>query len=260
MVKVSVVVPVFNPGSSIDACIASLLRQTLPPEEFEVIFVNDGSTDDTLSRLEPLTLEHPQLRVITIPNSGWPGKPRNVGVAAARGEYVQFLDQDDHLASGALERLSTMGRRNGSDIVIGKVASNFRGVPHGGVQDRPREVHAAQRSALRQPHPAQDVPDGLLTPAPDRLPRGQAPARGPAVHDAGVLRRRHRLHPRQLHLLLLLQADRRQERRLGADRPGRLLRQFARGSRRRRCPHRARRVPGPAGASLLPGGDARPAQ
>lgn len=129
--KVSVVVPVFNPGRSIDAAVASLLRQTLPAEEFEVILVDDGSTDDTLSRLEQLALDHPHVRVITIPNSGWPGKPRNVGVAAADGEYVQFLDQDDYLASGALQRLYAMAQRNGSDIVIGKVASNFRGVPHG---------------------------------------------------------------------------------------------------------------------------------
>lgn len=131
MIKVSVVVPVFNPGTSIDACIASLLRQTLPTDEFEVVFVNDGSTDDTLCRLEQLARDHPHVRLITIPNSGWPGKPRNVGVAIARGQYVQFLDQDDHLASGALERLYAIGQRNGSDIVIGKVASNFRGVPHG---------------------------------------------------------------------------------------------------------------------------------
>ena len=129
-VKVSVVVPVFNPGASIEACIASLLRQTLPADEFEVVFVDDGSTDDTPARLAQLARDRPHVKVVTIPNSGWPGKPRNVGVEAARGEYVQFLDQDDHLASGALERLYAMGRRNGSDIVIGKVASNFRGVPH----------------------------------------------------------------------------------------------------------------------------------
>ncbi|MFF9566423.1 glycosyltransferase family 2 protein [Streptomyces sp. NPDC014685] len=130
-VKVSVVIPVYNPGKYIDPCIDSLLRQTLPAGEFEVLFVNDGSTDDTRERLEKLAGEHPHFRVITIPNSGWPGKPRNIGVDEAKGEYVQFVDQDDHLASDALRRLYEMGRRNGSDIVIGKVASNFRGVPHG---------------------------------------------------------------------------------------------------------------------------------
>ncbi|SCF76549.1 glycosyltransferase family A protein [Streptomyces sp. Ncost-T10-10d] len=130
-VKVSVVIPVYNPGKYIDPCIDSLLRQTLPAGEFEVLFVNDGSTDDTPERLEKLAAEHPHFRVITIPNSGWPGKPRNVGVDEAKGEYVQFVDQDDHLASDALRRLYEMGHRNNSDIVIGKVASNFRGVPHG---------------------------------------------------------------------------------------------------------------------------------
>ncbi|MEU1892421.1 glycosyltransferase involved in cell wall biosynthesis [Streptomyces pristinaespiralis] len=130
-VKVSVVIPVYNPGKYIDPCIDSLVRQTLPAGEFEVLFVDDGSTDDTPERLDKLAAEHPHFRVIHIPNSGWPGKPRNIGVAEALGEYVQFLDQDDHLGTDALRRLYDMGHRNGSDIVIGKVASNFRGVPHG---------------------------------------------------------------------------------------------------------------------------------
>ncbi len=46
-VKVSVIVPVYNPGPYIEDCIASLLRQSLPPDEYEVIFVDDGSTDAT---------------------------------------------------------------------------------------------------------------------------------------------------------------------------------------------------------------------
>ncbi|WP_232788815.1 glycosyltransferase family 2 protein [Streptomyces odonnellii] len=127
----SVVIPVYNPGKYIDPCVDSLLAQTLPAADFEVLFVDDGSTDDSPARLDKLADEHPHFRVIHIPNSGWPGKPRNIGVSEARGEYVQFVDQDDHLASDALRRLYEMGHRNGSDIVIGKVASNFRGVPHG---------------------------------------------------------------------------------------------------------------------------------
>ncbi|MFD6419841.1 glycosyltransferase [Streptomyces sp. NPDC060194] len=130
-IKVSVVIPVYNPGKYIQPCIDSLLGQTLPTDEFEVLFVDDGSTDETPEELDRLAEKHPHFRVIHIPNSGWPGKPRNIGVAEARGEYVQFVDQDDHMASEALHRLYEMGHRNGSDIVIGKVASNFRGVPHG---------------------------------------------------------------------------------------------------------------------------------
>jgi glycosyltransferase involved in cell wall biosynthesis len=130
-VKVSVIVPVYNPGKYIEPCIDSLLGQTLPAEQLELLFVDDGSTDDTPAHLDKLAAEHQQVRVIHIPNSGWPGKPRNVGVSEARGEYVQFVDQDDYMAPDALRRLWEMGHRNGSDIVFGKVASNFRGVPHG---------------------------------------------------------------------------------------------------------------------------------
>lgn len=129
-VKVSVVIPVYNPGRYIEPCVDSLLRQTLSPDEYEVIFVDDGSSDETPARLDELANTHAHIQTIHIPNSGWPGRPRNVGVDAAVGEYIQFVDQDDHLAPDALRRLYDMGMRNGSDIVIGKVASNFRGVPH----------------------------------------------------------------------------------------------------------------------------------
>ncbi|HEY9481847.1 MAG TPA: glycosyltransferase family 2 protein [Micromonosporaceae bacterium] len=130
-VKVSVVIPVYNPGRYIEPCVESLLHQTLPPDEYEVIFVDDGSSDETPAYLDELADTHAHIRTIHIPNSGWPGRPRNIGVDAAAGEYVQFVDQDDHLAPDALRRLYDMGARNGSDIVIGKVASNFRGIPHG---------------------------------------------------------------------------------------------------------------------------------
>ncbi|HEY0442979.1 MAG TPA: glycosyltransferase family A protein [Candidatus Limnocylindrales bacterium] len=130
-VKVTVVVPVFNPGRDIDRCIQSLVEQSLPAAEYEAIFVDDGSTDDTPARLDALSAEHTNIRVIHIPNSGWPGKPRNIGIANAAGTYVQLVDQDDYLGPEALERLSAYGFANQSDIVIGKVTSNFRGVPHG---------------------------------------------------------------------------------------------------------------------------------
>ncbi|MFL5757570.1 MAG: glycosyltransferase family 2 protein, partial [Chloroflexota bacterium] len=139
--KVSVVVPVYNPGRAIEPCIASVLGQSLPRHDYEVLFVDDGSTDETPARLDELAAREPNVRVIHIPNSGWPGRPRNVGIEAARGDYVQFLDNDDALGPEALERLYAIGRRNDADIVIGKVAGNFaattasashalRGVPY----------------------------------------------------------------------------------------------------------------------------------
>ncbi len=119
-VKVSVVVPVFNPGVHIDPLITSLQRQTMPQDEFEAVFVDDGSSDDTPEKLDRLAAAHANVTVVHIPNSGWPGRPRNLGIETAVGEYVQFLDHDDELAPEALERLYAYARENGSDVVIGK--------------------------------------------------------------------------------------------------------------------------------------------
>ncbi|HTK44171.1 MAG TPA: glycosyltransferase family 2 protein [Patescibacteria group bacterium] len=120
---VTVVVPAHNPGRYIEPCIRSILRQTLPRDRFEAVFVDDGSTDGTTERLKRLAQEQPHVRSIRIPASGAPGRPRNIGLEAARGTYVQFLDADDELAPRALERLLRMARANRSDIVLGKFAS-----------------------------------------------------------------------------------------------------------------------------------------
>jgi glycosyltransferase involved in cell wall biosynthesis len=127
---VTVVVPVYNPGSSVDNCVASLVAQTVKAGRFEAIFVDDGSTDGSGDRLETMAAELPWMTVVRQENSGWSGKPRNVGTDLARGSYVQYLDQDDELAPNALARMVDAARTNGTDIVAGKVTSDFRNVPH----------------------------------------------------------------------------------------------------------------------------------
>jgi glycosyltransferase involved in cell wall biosynthesis len=129
MPKVSVIVPVYNPGSDIDELIESLLGQTLPAEELELVFVDDGSTDGTPARLDELAAAHRHVRVQHIPNSGWPGKPRNLGIDMATGDYVFFADNDDWLERDALERLHATAVQDGADVVLGKVVGHGKGVP-----------------------------------------------------------------------------------------------------------------------------------
>jgi poly(ribitol-phosphate) beta-N-acetylglucosaminyltransferase len=129
--RISVIVPVYNPGANIDDCIRTLLGQTMPAGECELIFVDDGSTDDTPARLDALAAAHEHVRVEHIPNSGWPGRPRNVGLDMARGDYVYFIDNDDWVEADALERLHATAVADDADIVIGKVVGRGKQVPRG---------------------------------------------------------------------------------------------------------------------------------
>ena len=128
--KMSVVVAVFNTGKYIEPCLDSLLAQSLPSSEYEVILVDDGSNDGvTAARIDEVAAQHTNVTAIHIPNSGWPGRPRNVGIDAAKGEYVYFLDHDDSLAPEALSRMYDLASRNHADVIIGKIAGHGRRVP-----------------------------------------------------------------------------------------------------------------------------------
>jgi hypothetical protein len=101
--KVTVIVPCFrSTRAGLEGVIASLESQTMPQQDFEWLFNDDGSDDDTLERLEELAGTRPTMRVASMPNSGWPSRPRNIGVRMARGEYVVFMDHDDYLYPRAL--------------------------------------------------------------------------------------------------------------------------------------------------------------
>ena len=119
--KVSVVVPTYAPPADrLDALVRSLEAQTMPAEDFEVVFVDDGSPDDTWQRLQHIRDTHPNVVVERIENSGWPSRPRNVGIERARGEYVLFMDHDDELYPRALEAGHAMAVRTRADVLNGK--------------------------------------------------------------------------------------------------------------------------------------------
>lgn len=122
-------IPVYEPGHYIDGLIDSLRAQTLDAAEWEAIFVDDGSTDSTPALLDRLAAESSNIRVLHTPPSGWPGRPRNIGIAAARGDYVYLADHDDRLDPQALERLTRFAFEHRSDVVIGTVVGVGRSAP-----------------------------------------------------------------------------------------------------------------------------------
>lgn len=91
MVKVSIVMPMFNQEKYIVECLSSVLRQTL--QEIEIIVVNDGSTDNSLALVKEFAQQDDRIVVIDKPNSGY-GHSMNVGMDRASGEYIGIVETD----------------------------------------------------------------------------------------------------------------------------------------------------------------------
>lgn len=99
--KLSIVVPVYNVEAFLKKCVDSLLAQDLPKEEYEIILVDDGSTDGSGALCDILAEEQGNIRVIHQQNRGL-SVARNTGIAAVKGEYIQFVDSDDYLCPNVL--------------------------------------------------------------------------------------------------------------------------------------------------------------
>ncbi|MFC7405059.1 glycosyltransferase family 2 protein [Georgenia alba] len=120
MRKVSVVVPAYRPGDGINRVVGSLEKQTMPSSQFELIIVDDGSPDDTWQRLQQIRDTHDNVRIERIENSGWPSRPRNVGIDMAEGEYVLFMDHDDALFPDGLRASYEFAKANDADVLSPK--------------------------------------------------------------------------------------------------------------------------------------------
>jgi glycosyltransferase involved in cell wall biosynthesis len=99
--QVSVVVTCYNYGNFIDECLQSVLAQTFT--DFEIIVINDGSTDNSEERILPYARSHENVVYISQKNAGQ-ARAKNAGIRNARGEYIAFLDADDTWEAEKLER------------------------------------------------------------------------------------------------------------------------------------------------------------
>lgn len=141
---VSVVIPVYNVEEYLAACLDSLQAQT--HQRLDIIVVDDGSPDDSISIARHYARRDRRIRIIRQPNGGL-SAARNTGVAAAKGEMLCFLDSDDEMPPRAIALMADSLARTGSDFALGTAARftpRRRWIPNWA-----REVHAEQRIGCR---------------------------------------------------------------------------------------------------------------
>lgn len=114
--KISVIVPVYNSEKFLPRCLESIFDQTTE-EKYEVIAVNDGSTDNSLEILKGYAENFKNLRILTRKNGGV-SSARNAGIAHAKGEYIAFVDSDDFVERDYLEKLYSAAEQSSADIAI----------------------------------------------------------------------------------------------------------------------------------------------
>lgn len=129
-VDVSVIIPTYNNEQYLHACVASVLSQETR-FSYEVIVVNDGSTDGSKALLESQFGSDPHVRLVHQENKGLSGA-RNTGIDLAAGEYLFFLDSDDRLLPGAIEALTRAAREQNAKIVCGGYVCRY---PDGTIAD-----------------------------------------------------------------------------------------------------------------------------
>ena len=113
--KFSIVIPVYNVKEYLEKCVESVLAQQC--EDYEMILVDDGSTDGSGALCDTLAQRKPDhIRVIHKPNGGL-GDARNVGLEQAKGDYLVFIDSDDYIAPTMLQELSEKIEETHADII-----------------------------------------------------------------------------------------------------------------------------------------------
>ena len=115
MVKVSVIIPVYNTEKYLAYCLDSVIEQTI--KDIEIICINDGSTDHSLEILEQYSLKDKRVSVYSQSNS-YAGVARNTGMAYANGKYLYFLDSDDFIKPDALEKMFCQAETDLADICV----------------------------------------------------------------------------------------------------------------------------------------------
>lgn len=116
MLKLSIIVPVYNVSKYLAKCLDSLIYQDLKPEEYEIIVVNDGSTDNSEEISRQYEEKYSNIKVVRQENQGLSGA-RNTGIKLSNGKYIQFVDSDDYLVPNVLRTLVNKMETDNLDVI-----------------------------------------------------------------------------------------------------------------------------------------------
>ena len=114
--QLSVIIPMYNAEKYIKRCIESVYRQDLDINNFELLVVNDGSTDNSLEIVKDYFTSYKNIRFFSQKNSGQ-GAARNLGIKHATGEYILFLDSDDFLLPQSINKILGIVKHVSCDVI-----------------------------------------------------------------------------------------------------------------------------------------------
>ena len=117
----SVIVPMYNVQRYIKLCINSILNQTF--KDFEIIIVDDASTDNSYKICSELYGKNEKVRIIRHEKNKGPGSSRNTGIKNARGKYIYFVDSDDLIMVDTLEKIHSVAEKTAADVI--RTAGHF---------------------------------------------------------------------------------------------------------------------------------------
>ncbi|MDO5826583.1 MAG: glycosyltransferase [Methanosphaera sp.] len=140
--KISIIIPVYNKERYLDKSLQSIIGQSF--KDYEVICVDDGSNDLSLTILEEYANEKDNFKVFAKKNEG-PGSARNLGLSKASGEYIIFLDADDWLLDDTLEKLYDTATNNNSDLVLFNATEHYK---NNITKDRVYHIHLDKNTDL----------------------------------------------------------------------------------------------------------------
>lgn len=125
---VSFIIPSYNSAHTVARCLDSIYALSLKPNEFEVIFIDDCSTDNTCDIVVEYQSQHPNITLLRQPKNNRQGAARNRGLSVAKGEYICFVDSDDAVTEGIVSAIRLAKEQNTDMTVFHYGFANEHGV------------------------------------------------------------------------------------------------------------------------------------